>query len=119
MLDCVETFFNSWQIEESESRLAKIKSSVTNSIQYSDPRAPETIIGIDALNSYVGMFRANAPGWSAKVVKNDTIANVTRVTVEFSGAGPDGSYKVQLGQYFLEKEGDLLSRIVGFVGTGE
>tara|TARA_R110002050_G_scaffold137968_5_gene261687 strand:- start:2180 stop:2539 length:360 start_codon:yes stop_codon:yes gene_type:complete len=119
MSDCVENFFDSWQIEEFETRLAKINSAVTKRIRYSDPRAPETLIGIDALNNYVGMFSANAPGWSAKVVKSDTIADVTRVTVEFGGAGPDGSNKVQLGQYFVEKEGDLISRMVGFVGTGE
>jgi len=119
MSDCIETFFDSWKIEESEARLAKISSAVKKSICYSDPRAPETLIGIDALNNYVGMFSANAPGWSAKVVKSDTVADVTRVTVEFGGIGPDGSNKAQLGQYFVEKEGDLVSRMVGFVGTGE
>ncbi|NRD74546.1 hypothetical protein HQQ94_15135 [Shewanella sp. VB17] len=65
------------------------------------------------------MFSANAPGWSAKVVKSDTVSGVTRVTVAFGGMGPDGSEQVQLGQYFLEKNGELVSRMVGFVGTGE
>jgi hypothetical protein len=72
-----------------------------------------------ALNNYVGMFSANAPGWSAKVIKTDMVAGVTRVTVAFGGKGSDGSEQVQLGQYFVEKNGDLVSRMVGFVGTGE
>jgi hypothetical protein len=65
------------------------------------------------------MFSENAPGWSAKVIKSDTISTVTRVTVAFGGMGPDGSEQTQLGQYFAEKDGDLVSRLVGFVGTGE
>ena len=119
MSDCVTQFFEAWQIEDGDNRLSQIKSSVTEGIQYSDPRTPETIKGIDALNTYVGMFSANAPGWSAKVVKSDTISSVTRVTVAFTGKGPDGSQQVQLGQYFVEKNNDLISRMVGFVGTGE
>jgi len=119
MSDCITTFFDAWKIEETELRLAKIKSSVTDTIKYADPRTPETVDGIAALNNYVGMFSANAPGWSAKVIKSDTIAGVTRITVAFSGIGPDGSEQVQLGQYFVEKDGDLISRMIGFVGTGE
>ena len=119
MSDCIATFFEAWQIEEAEARLAKINSAVTESIRYDDPRTPETLHGIEDLNDYVAMFSANAPGWSAKVVKSDTISSVTRVTVAFGGVGPDGSQQVQLGQYFVEKEGDLVSRMVGFVGTGE
>ena len=119
MSGCIETFFEAWQMEEAEARLAKINSAVTESIRYDDPRTPETLHGIDALSNYVAMFSANAPGWSATVVKSDTISSVTRVTVAFSGMGPDGSQQVQLGQYFVEKDGDLISRMVGFVGTGE
>ncbi|MDJ0877605.1 MAG: hypothetical protein QNI86_03280 [Halieaceae bacterium] len=119
MSDCVAKFFEAWQIEEATPRLQKISSSVTENISYDDPRTPETLNGIAALSNYVGMFSANAPGWSAKVVKSDTIANVTRVTVAFSGMGPDDTEQTQLGQYFLEKDGDLISRMVGFVGTGE
>lgn len=119
MSDAITTFFEAWQIEDEELRLAKISSTVTENIQYTDPRTPETVTGIPALNSYVGMFSANAPGWSAKVVKSDTIAGVTRVTVAFGGPGPDRNEQVQHGQYFVETDGDLVSRMVGFVGTGE
>lgn len=79
----------------------------------------EPIAGIEALSAYVGMFSANAPGWSATVVKSDTISDITRITVAFGGMGPDGNSIVQHGQYFVEHEGDLVSGMVGFVGTGE
>ena len=119
MSDCIATFFEAWQIEDDELRLNKITDAVTANVQYADPRTPEVVNGIDALNSYVAMFSANAPGWSAKVIKSDMIADVTRVTVAFSGMGPDGSEQVQLGQYFVEQEDGLVSRMIGFVGTGE
>ncbi|PWQ97458.1 hypothetical protein [Leucothrix arctica] len=119
MTDCITIFFDAWQIQETEARLTQLNSSVTEAIQYDDPRTSETVNGIAALNNYLGMFTANAPGWSAKVIKTDTVAGVTRATVAFGGMGPDGSEQVQLGQYFVEKDGDLVSRMVGFVGTGE
>lgn len=119
MSDCITSFFDAWQIEDADVRLAKIHSSVAKNIQYNDPRTPATINGIEALNNYVAMFSENAPGWSAKVVKSDTVAGFTRVTVAFGGLGPDGSQQVQYGQYFVQKDGDLVSQMVGFVGTGE
>ncbi|MEM9397278.1 MAG: hypothetical protein AAF991_07345 [Pseudomonadota bacterium] len=119
MSDCATSFFDAWRIEDDESRLAKITGAVTENVRYDDPRTPESIIGVPDLNSYVGMFSANAPGWSAKVIKSDSISDCLRVTVAFSGTGPDGTEQVQLGQYFLEEDKERLSRIVGFVGTGE
>ncbi|MGB0847899.1 MAG: hypothetical protein ACPGSM_14305 [Thiolinea sp.] len=118
MSDPISTFFDAWQIEAADARLAKITSAVTADIQYDDPRTPQTVKGIEALSEYVGMFSANAPGWSAKVIGSDTTAGMTRATVAFGGKGPDGSDMVQLGQYFVETDGDLISRMVGFVGTG-
>ena len=118
-LDPIAIFFDAWQMTEANDRLEKITSAVTTRIQYDDPRTPETIKGIDALSEYVGMFSANAPGWTAKVVKSDTINNMIRATVAFGGMGPDGNEMIQYGQYFVEKKGDLISRMVGFVGTGE
>ena len=119
MSDPISTFFDAWQLEAAEARLEKITRSVTANIQYDDPRTSETINGIDALNKYVGMFSASAPGWSAKVVSSDSTAGMTRATVSFGGMGPDGKEMVQLGQYFVEMDGELISRMVGFVGTGE
>jgi len=118
MSDPISTFFAAWQLDAADARLKKITNSVTPNIQYDDPRTPQTVNGIDALSEYVGMFSANAPGWSAKVVATDTTAGITRATVAFGGMGPDGKEMVQLGQYFVETDGDLISRMVGFVGTG-
>jgi len=118
MNDQLDTFFAAWQLESREERLEKISKSVASSIVYVDPRTPEPITSISALSEYVGMFSANAPGWSAKVVASDTIAGVTRATVAFSGKGSDGTEQTQLGQYFVESDGDLISRMVGFVGIG-
>lgn len=119
MTDAVSAFFDAWQLEAADARLAKITTAVTSTIQYDDPRTPSSINGVDALVEYVGMFSANAPGWSAKVVGTDTTAGVIRATVAFGGQGPDGKEMIQLGQYFVEMDGDLIARMVGFVGTGE
>lgn len=118
MSDPISTFFEAWQIQDADARLEKISSAVTKDVKYDDPRTPETLTGVEALSDYVGMFSANAPGWSAKVVKSDTNGSVTRSTVAFGGKGPDGVEQVQLGQYFVEKQGVLVSRFVGFAGTG-
>lgn len=119
MSDSISTFFEAWQIEDASARRQKITEAVVEGIEYDDSRTAETIHGIEALSDYVGMFSANAPGWSAKVVKSDTIGGVTRSTVAFSGSGPDGAAQVQLGQYFSEMQGGRVARFVGFVGTGE
>lgn len=119
MTDCISHFFDAWQLEDANARRSLLDSAVTTDIHYSDPRTPETLVGIEAVAHYLAMFSANAPGWTAKVVRRDTVASVTRVTVAFSGEGPDGSQLVQWGQYFVEQDGDLVSRMVGFVGTGE
>lgn len=118
MSDPISMFFDAWQLESADERRAKIASAVTASVRYDDPRTTHTLEGIDALCDYVGMFSANAPGWSAKVIGNDTTAMMTRATVAFGGMGPEGKEMVQHGQYFVETEGDLISRMVGFAGTG-
>jgi hypothetical protein len=118
MSDPISTFFDAWQLESADARNEKITSAVSVSIEYDDPRTPQTVKGIEALNEYVGMFSANAPGWSAKVIGSNTTAGMTRATVAFGGKGPDGNEMVQLGQYFVETEVDLITRMVGFVGTG-
>ncbi len=118
MTDQIDIFFGAWQLESREERLEKITNSIAPSIVYVDPRTPKPITSISALCEYVGMFSANAPGWSAKVVVSDSIAGITRATVAFSGKGPDGSEQTQLGQYFIESDRDLISRMVGFVGIG-
>ena len=118
MSDPITTFFDAWQLDAADARLEKITSAVAPGVQYADPRTPEPISGIDALSEYVGMFSANAPGWSASVVKHDTMAGVVRVTVAFGGDGPDGKPMRQLGQYFIEMSDDRISRMIGFASTG-
>lgn len=118
MADPIASFFDAWKLEDAATRLTQIKSAVIGDISYDDPRTPDTIKGIDALSDYVGMFSANAPGWSATVIKSDTTAGMTRATVAFGGMGPDGKEMVQHGQYFVETDGNLITRMVGFVGTG-
>lgn len=118
MADPITTFFDAWQCTASEQRLEKLDQSVKDKIKYDDPRTPQTIDGKTALNEYVGMFSANAPGWSAQVVGCDTTAGMTRATVAFGGKGPDGKDMIQHGQYFIETEDGLISRMVGFAGIG-
>jgi len=119
MSNSISTFFDAWQLDSDDARREKIASVVAEAIQYDDPRAAETVNGIDALSDYVGMFSAHAPGWTAKVVSSSTTAGMTRATVAFGGMGPDGKQMEQLGQYFVETDGKLIVRMVGFVGTGE
>jgi len=118
MSDAISTFFDAWALTDAEARLAKITESCGANVQYADPRSPDTLTGIDAVNEYVGMFSANAPGWSAKVLSTDTTADLNRATVAFGGMGPDGKEMVQHGQYFVELDEGKIKRMVGFVGTG-
>lgn len=118
MSDSIAQFFSAWQITSAEDRRATIASAVCENIQYSDPRTQEPITTIDALSDYIGEFSANAPGWSAHVVAQDTITGTTRATIAFGGPGPDGKTAEQLGQYFVEFDGEQITRMVGFAGTG-
>lgn len=118
MTSPIETFFDAWQLGEAEPRHARIAAAVTADVSYSDPRSPETLVGLDALSEYVGQFSANAPGWTARVVHTDSTAGMTRATVAFGGKGPDGRDMVQHGQYFVELDGDRIGRMVGFAGLG-
>ena len=119
MSNSIEMFFDAWELDAADGGSEKIASAVTPEVEYDDPRTSETIKGVGALSEYVGMFSANAPGWSAKVLKSDIVAGKTRVTVAFGGSGPDGNEMLQYGQYFVEMEDELISKMVGFVGTGE
>lgn len=120
----ISTFFDAWGTSDDQARMDKITSAVTEGVQYDDPRSSETIIGIDGFAKYVAMFSANTPGWTAKVVKTDTNSNLTRVTVAFGGPNPksetpDENHVVQYGQYFIEIEQGWITKMVGFVGTGQ
>ncbi len=118
MTNSISLFFDAWETESDDERLHMITRAVIPEVEYTDPRTPDTITGVAALGEYVAAFSANAPGWSARVVGSDSSAGVTRATVAFGGKGADGADVVQLGQYFVEMKGELIARMVGFVGTG-
>ena len=123
MMDPVSRFFSAWQMESAEERLATISGAVLPEVRYADPRTPEPVVGVNPLSDYVGMFSANAPGWSAKVISCDSIDGISRATVAFGGPGPDGKDMVQLGQYYValdasDVDAPRISRMIGFVGTG-
>lgn len=119
MSEAIANFFAAWQITDAEARLAQVKSAMATQFEYLDPRTSNAIKDLAKMNRYLGMFSANAPGWSAKLASSDTTGDVTRALVAFSGVGQDGKLQVQYGQYFVEHEGELISRMVGFVGTGK
>ena len=105
-------------MESDADRLAAITEAYAVDGSYADPRSPGVLTGAGAIAEYVNMFSANAPGWTASVVKSDEIAGSVRATVAFGGMGPDGNEMVQHGQYFVDMDGDKITRMVGFVGTG-
>lgn len=117
-MSAIETFFSAWGMDNDADRLAAISSVYANDGTYADPRSPAVLESVEAIAEYVNMFSANAPGWSATVVKSDEVAGSMRVTVAFGGMGPDGNQMVQHGQYFVDMAGDKIARMVGFVGTG-
>jgi hypothetical protein len=118
MRDAVETFFGAWSMADANAQKAAIAGCYAPDGEYADPRSSGVLSGVASIAEYVSMFSANAPGWTATVVKDDESGGAMRVTVAFGGMGPDGSEMVQHGQYFVEFNGDTISRMIGFVGTG-
>ena len=114
----IEAFFDAWGMSDEAARNAAISGALTSGATYAEPRSDGALVGPTAIAEYVAMFSANAPGWTAKVVKSDVIAGLSRVTVAFGGQGPDGNEMVQHGQYFAELEDGKVARLTGFVGTG-
>ncbi|MGB7317228.1 MAG: nuclear transport factor 2 family protein [Planktotalea sp.] len=119
MSDAITAFFDTWGLSDDVARAKAIASVYSENGTYADPRAQEPMTGPSAIAGYINMFSANAPGWTAKVVKSDEIAGLQRATVAFAGMGPDGKEMVQLGQYFAELDDGKITRLIGFVGTGE
>ena len=117
-MTAIETFFDAWGMSDDAERAKAIADSYADTGTYADPRSENVLTGPSAITDYVSMFSANAPGWTAKVVKSDTIAQHTRATVAFGGMGPDGNEMVQHGQYFVQTDGTKIISMVGFVGTG-
>ena len=118
MSDALNTFFEAWGTADAEARAALIEQACTADVTYSDPRSGARLAGVGAVAEYVGMFSANAPGWTAKVVSSDDVNGYLRGIVAFGGMGPDGSEMVQHGTYFCDTTDGKLSMIAGFVGLG-
>jgi len=119
MSDALNTFFSAWSETDAEARRALIDASVAEGGIYSDPRSGARLDTNAAIADYVGMFSANAPGWTATVEANDDVNGFTRARVAFGGKGPDGTEMVQHGGYFCDAGADgKLTLIAGFVGTG-
>lgn len=111
----VETFFSAWGMADADERVAAIRKTVAADAVYVDPRTDAPIVGPDALADYVAMFSQSAPGAVAEVVKSDTSGDMRRVTVAFKM--PNGME--QMGQYFVEPARGNITRMTGFVGTGQ
>ncbi|WP_293450017.1 nuclear transport factor 2 family protein [Planktotalea sp.] len=118
MSECISTFFDAWGMRDDSPRLDTIAAAFASEGNYADPRSPEPLTGAAAIAGYVNNFSAGALGWTASVVNLSSTGTSHRVTVAFGGMGPDGKEMVQHGQYFTDVDGDKITRMVGFVGTG-
>ena len=119
MSDALTTFFAAWSETDARKRSALIANALTADATYSDPRSGGRLTGHNAISDYVGMFSANAPGWTASVVSSDVVNGYARTIVAFGGTEPDGSDMVQHGSYFTDHdEADKITMLAGFVGTG-
>lgn len=111
------TFFAAWGEADAPTRRGMIADAVTDGFTYSDPRSGARLTGLDSVADYVGMFSANAPGWTAMVEQAAEVNGYLRATVAFGGKGPDGTDMVQHGTYFGEADADgRLTLLAGFVG---
>ncbi len=119
MSNAITTFFDAWGMSDAGDRRTAIASAIADDATYADPRSDGPLTGVDPIATYVSMFNENAPGWTATVVKTDETTGTFRATVAFGGKGPDGNDMVQHGQYFAEIARDKITKMVGFVGTGE
>lgn len=116
MTDKLTVFFDAWGMADAADRSAAVAASCAQTVSYMDPRTENPITGPEALADYVGMFSQQAPGAVAEVAKAETRGGVARATVAFKM--PNGMQ--QMGQYFVETgEDGAITRMIGFVGTGE
>ena len=119
MADSLERFFGAWGETSDDARMEALEGALAPGFTYSDPRSNGRLSDIAALSDYLSAFTANAPGWTARVVRADVVNGYTRALVAFGGPGPDGSEMTQHGTYFAETD-DLgrIETLAGFVGAG-
>ncbi|WP_339106825.1 molecular chaperone GroEL [Roseovarius rhodophyticola] len=114
MSNALNGFFDAWSETDPAGQLILIAKAVAKNARYADPRT-DGVEGVEDIAAYVAQFAQMAPGATAEVIASETRDGVTRATVRF--AMPGGME--QLGQYFAETDAArLLTRIVGFKGTG-
>ena len=111
------TFFDAWGEADADTRATMLASVTTDTTVYSDPRSGGDLTGSEAIGAYVGMFSANAPGWTATVENESEVNGYHRLRVAFGGMGPDGNQMVQHGTYFGTLSGDTITLLAGFVGA--
>lgn len=115
MTHAIESFFAAWGEADADTRSDMLQKTLSSTMSYADPRAPDPISDPQALIDYVGMYSQFAPGASAQVVASSETAGLARVTVAFRMA--DGAE--QLGQYFIELDDQSrIARAIGFAGLG-
>lgn len=114
MTTSTEQFFSAWGEADAATRADAIRAAMTDAATYADPRTSDPLTGADAVAGYVGLFVEMSPGAQAVVIKSDTNGASERATIAFRMA--DG--KEQLGQYFIDHDGNKIARMVGYVGTG-
>lgn len=112
----LETFFSAWSDTDAATRSGKIAEALADDATYSDPRSGGRLSGHEAIAEYVGMFSANAPGWTAEVVRSDEVNGYVRAVVKFGGMGPDGQEMAQHGTYFADFGDGKITSLAGFVG---
>lgn len=118
MTKSLDDFFAAWSETDAEARMALIAGATTTDATYSDPRSGGRLAGQEAMAEYVGMFSANAPGWTAEVVKSDEVNGYARALVKFGGKGPDGQDMAQHGTYFADLDDTgMIVALAGFVGS--
>ncbi|MEY1554551.1 nuclear transport factor 2 family protein [Yoonia sp. R2331] len=119
-MSALDTFFAAWSITDAAARHDTIAQACADQVSYSDPRSGGRLQGLDAVATYVGMFSANAPGWTAKVDAADEVNGYMRATVVFGGKGPDGQDMAQHGTYFADRDDSgKITMLAGFVGGGQ
>lgn len=109
-----DTFFSAWSQPDDTARLAVISAVVTDRCICDDPRSQGILTGKAAISDYVGNFAPTAIGASVVVIKTDLRGASERATIAFRMANG----MEQTGQYFVEHNGDKITRMFGFVGTG-
>lgn len=111
----IHTLFSAWGDPSPETRAAKTDAAIGPNFYYSDPNAPEPILGRDAYLDYIAQFTAQMPGARAEVVAVSEHHGHLRATVDFAKDGQ----RMMRGQYFADLAEGKLLRVIGFTGMGE